>query len=205
VIVCNPEGKAAIAPGLIANYTQKGKGVVIVDLSGTGEAVSSASLPYDGTGKLHTLSRAELWLGETVLGEWTKELRVITQFLKEKMSAKEICIDGTKEAGAAALFFGALDNTVAHLVLRSTPISYLFDDRESADYFSMAIHLPRLLNWGDISLAAALSGKDIKFIDPVTMSGRKINQDKLREVKQEFDTLRLACKQSGKSIFEQGN
>ncbi len=205
VIVCNPEGKAAIAPELIADYTQKGKGIVIVDLSGTGEAISSASVSYDKTGKLHTLSRAELWLGETVLGEWTKELGVVAQFLKIKMNAKEVDIDGTKEAGAAALFFGALNNTVTHLVLRNTPVSYLFDDRESVDYFSMAIHLPRFLNWGDISLAAALSAKDIKFIDPVSMSGREINQDQLKEVKQEFDTLRLAYKQSGNTIFEQGN
>src|SRR5690606_17444684 len=116
VIVCNPEGKSAISADLIADYEKQGVGIAVVDLSGTGEALSSASVSYDRTGKLHTLARAELWLGETVLGEWTKELGVVTDFLKKTMNAGKISIDGTKEAGAAALFFSALHNTVDKLI-----------------------------------------------------------------------------------------
>jgi len=202
VIICNPEGKSAISEKLIADYLKKGVGIAVVDLSGTGEAISSASLSYDRTGKLHTLSRAELWLGETVLGEWTKELGVVTDFLKKTMNAKEIYIDGTKEAGAAALFFSALHNNVDKLVLRNTPVSYLFDDRASVDYFSMAIHLPRFLNWGDVSLVAALSGIDVQFVNPVSMSGRKVSPEKMQEVKQEFGHLRSVTKQPGKTVFD---
>ena len=42
VIVCNPEGKESIPPGLIDEISKSGKGIAIVDLSGTGEASSTS-------------------------------------------------------------------------------------------------------------------------------------------------------------------
>jgi hypothetical protein len=69
VIICNPDGKKNIPLSLIDDYKKKGVGIVIADLSGTGELTSSKSISYDHTRKLHTLSRAELWLGKTILGE----------------------------------------------------------------------------------------------------------------------------------------
>jgi hypothetical protein len=66
----------------------------------------------------------------------------------------------------------------------------------------MAIHLPGFLNWGDISLVAALSGKNIQFISPVTMSGNPISECKLPAVKVEFERIRNLTKQPGKSIFK---
>jgi len=202
VILCNPEGKNSISPSIIDELKKKGSGIVIVDLSGTGEVTSTSSLSYDKTGKLHTLSRAELWLGKTVLGEWVKELNVVTQFLNSNYKAQKVSIDGSKEAGLAGLFLSALEGNVDHLILRDVPISYLFDNRESIDFFSMGIHLPGILNWGDISLAAALSGKNITFIHPVTMSGNAIIGDHLKDVEAEFEKMRTLCHQHGKTIFK---
>jgi len=65
----------------------------------------------------------------------------------------------------------------------------------------MAIHVPGFLNWGDISLAASLSGGDVKFIDPVTMSGQALNPLTLRNYQTEFDTIRRKCSQPGKTIL----
>ena len=202
VILCNPEGKNSISPSLIDELKKKGSGIVIVDLSGTGEATSTSSLSYDKTGKLHTLSRAELWLGKTILGEWVKELNVVTLFLNSNYKAQKVSIDGSKEAGLAGLFLGALEGNVDNLILREAPVSYLFDTREGIAFFSMAIHIPGFLEWGDVSLASALSGKNVLFINPVSMSGNTIIGEKLHAVETEFEKMRTLCQQSGKATFE---
>lgn len=203
VVLCNPEGKEKIEPALIEKLKSDGSGIVIVDLSGTGEAISSSSASYDSVTRLHTLSRAELWVGKTVLGEWVKELTVVVQFLNSTLKAQKICIDASKDAALAGLFYGAVKGDVNNIILREAPVSYLFDNRDSVDFFSMGIHLPGILNWGDISLAAALSGKHIRFIHPVSMSGSVIRGDKLNAVESEFAKIRSSCHQPGITTFNQ--
>lgn len=201
VILCNPDGKASIAPTYIDELKEKGSGILIVDLSGTGEVTSTSSLSYDNLGKLHTLSRAELWLGKTVLGEWVKELNVVIQFLNSNFNVQKVSIDGSKEAGLAGLFLAAVGGNVDNIILHEAPVSYLFDNRDSVNFFSMGIHLPHFLNWGDVSLAAALSGKNIFFISPSSMSGNAICGDKLKAVESEFEKIRTLCSQPGKTTF----
>jgi len=202
VILCNPEGKNSILTSIIDELKEQGSGIVIVDLSGTGEVTSTSSLSNDGRGKFHTLSRAELWLGKTILGEWVKELNVVIQFLNSSYKAQKVSIDGSKEAGLAGLFLGVLEGNVDHLILREAPVSYLFDTREGIDFFSMGIHLPGFLPWGDVSLAAALSGKNVLFINPVSMSGNAISGEKLPAVEAEFEKIRTLCHQTSKTTFK---
>jgi hypothetical protein len=199
VIICDTEGKKGISLSLIDDLRKKGSGVVIIDLPGTGELTSTSSILYDNTGKLHTLSRAELWLGKTILGEWVKTLNIVTMFLRSEYKAEKINIDGTKEAGLAGLFLGATEGNVGNIVLREAPVSYLFDNRESVDFFSMGIHLPGFLNWGDVSLVAALSGSAVNFVDPVSMSGRK--EERFEDIQAEFENVRLKCGTRGKIVF----
>jgi len=196
VIVCNPAGKRSIPAVLIDELKDKGFGIVIVDLSGTGETLSKAD-----DRSLHTVSRAELWLGKTVLGEWVNELSVISKFLKSRYGAQKVGIDGSKEAGLAGLFLSALEGNVDHVVLRNAPISYLFDSRVGIDYFSLAVHLPGFLAWGDVSLAAALGAENITFINPVTMSGNTVEGKELKGYIAEFEALRKSCGSSGETVF----
>ena len=161
---------------------RQGVGIVIADLSGTGELTSSNSISYDRTGKLHTLSRAELWLGKTILGEWVRELDLVTEYLNVNCHAAKVSFDGTGESGLAGLFYAAEGGKFESVTLRNSPVSYLFDNRETVDYFSMGIHLPGILKWGDISLAAALSGKNITFISPVTMSGTPLGPEQVKRI-----------------------
>ncbi len=201
VIMSHPDGKKNIPYSYIKQMHAKGKGIVIVDLSGTGEVTSFRSEGYDKKVKLHTLARAQLWLGKTVIGEWVKELDAVNQFLHANFKAHKVEIAGYRESGIAGLFLSVLEGNVDNVVLQNSPVSYRFDKRESIDYFSMGIHLPGFLNWGDISLAAALSGNNVEFINPVTMSGQKINDSKLKEFKQEFENLRKICKSKGEIHF----
>jgi hypothetical protein len=126
---------------------------------------------------------------------------VVIRFLKSNFEAQTVSIDGSKEAGVAGLFLGAAEGTVNNITLRDAPVSYLFDKRETVDFFSMGIHLPGFLVWGDLSLAAALSGKNVTFINPVTMSGRTISGDRLNDFQTEFDNIRQLCRQPGKTFF----
>ncbi len=201
VIIIDPEGKSNIKPDLIEDYIKSGKGIAIPDLTGTGEA-SLASVRYDYLkGRLRTLVRSEFWLGKTVLGEWVKELEVITKFLKSGNQAQKITIDGSKEAGLAGLFMGVLVGNTENIILRDAPVSLLYDNRENIDFYSNAIFLRGFLNWGDVSLAAALTGKNVLFINPLTTSGEHLSETKLKEYQTEFEKIRNICKQQGKTTF----
>ena len=201
LIIINPAGKEAISQDLVASLKKKGMGIAIADLSGTGESSSTKENTSNKSMVLHTQSRAELWLGKTILGEWVKELNVVSDFLKSRQHAQKVSIDGSKEAGLAGLFLAATGGNVDDIILRDAPLSYLFDNQGSVDFFSMGIHLPGFLNWGDVSLAAALSGKNIRIINPVTMSGVKISDSGLKEYKEEFAKLRTLSGKQGKTIF----
>jgi len=200
VIVCSAQGKRNISLDLIQEIIKSGKGIAVIDLSGTGEVTSTTSL-FDKNGNLHIMSRSLLWFRETVIGEWVKELGLVADLLQTKFNAEKIQVDGSKEAGLAGLFLGALIGNVDNIILRDAPVSYLFDTAESVDYFGMGVQLPGFLKWGDISLVAALSGKSITFINPVTMSGQKLNESKLKEYESEFEQIRSICKQPGKTQF----
>lgn len=205
-ILVNIEGKNAISPDLYKGLIREGKGVIIVDLSGTGEASSENARVPSRLPRFHTLARAELWLGKTLLGEWVKELSLVSDFIDEMYHASEINFDGSGEAGLAGLFLNALENgRFKSLILREAPISYLFDNRELVDSFTMGIHLPGIMEWGDISLAAALNDGDLQFIDPLTMSGRGVEEEYLKKYKEEFQKIKKLINQRGKIHFDNEN
>ena len=67
----------------------------------------------------------------------------------------------------------------------------------------MAIHIPDFLLWGDISLAVAMSGKDITFIDPVTISGRELSNKEIEEFRNEFNHFNAFPKKRSEVHFIQ--
>ena len=86
VIISNPDGKENISPDLIEGLIKSGSGIAVVDLSGTGETASVSLHSNDSIGRLRTLSKSYLWLGKTVMGEWVKELKVVTDLLTQSIS-----------------------------------------------------------------------------------------------------------------------
>lgn len=203
VLLVTAAGKQKIPQARVDTWTQKGYGIVIAELSGTGEVASAEDQKVAYLTPFHTLARARLWLGETMLGQWVGELAMVSEFLKEEFSAGSLIFDGEKEAGLAGLFLAALEGDVYEsLTLRNAPVSYLFDNREGVDYFSLAIHLPKFLQWGDVSLAAGLTGLPITFTRPVSMSGEPILSNKEKELQNEFAAARSILKTNGNVKFE---
>lgn len=202
-VFIHPKGKEFISEAIISEWKEKGAGIVIADLFGTGEVSSPKANEIDqDLVQFHTIARAELWLGKTVMGDWVTELQLIGRFLKNNFQTKSIRIDASREAGLAALYFSVLNEGAVHsLNLREAPVSYLFDEREGINFFSLAIHLPGILNWGDVSLAAALSSIDIQFINPVSMSGNAIRDEKLQATEAEFEFMKQKYREPGKIRF----
>jgi hypothetical protein len=201
-ILCNTGGKDSIPLSLIEEYRSKGEGIVVVDLRGVGEQSSSASKQYDYNGALHTLSRAELWLGHSIIGEWVRELDMVSGYLTSEMKAAKVNIDGSKEAGLAGLFLAATGGKVKSVILRQAPVSYVFDNRANVDFFGMGIHLPGFLAWGDVSLAAALTGRNITFVEPLTMSGGSLGENQLKAYQDEYARVRQRTGMEGRTEFK---
>ena len=202
VLIAHTQGKQAISPDVWkAAAEEEGKGIVIVDLSGTGEVTSATDQAVKIT-PFHTLARAHFWMGETLMGEWAKEIGTVSDFIRENYDVDNISFDGSGEVGLAGLFLNAMgDKKFEEVTLREIPISYQFDNREHVDSFSLGIHLPGLLEWGDISLAAALSEGKVNIVKPLSMSGLEIDPSSLQAFKDEFAHVKKRLNNGGEIFF----
>lgn len=187
VLIAHSKGKGEIAEDRIKELMGKNIGICIMDLWGIGESASPAAKRIDGSlPDYHTLSRSALWLGKTIQGIWMNQLELVTDWLKNELHAKEITIDADREVAVASVLSSFLGNNADSLILRDMPLSYLFDPSGDINYFSMAIHIPGFLCWGDISFAVAKCNKNSTFISPVTMSGRELGRTEVDEFKKEL-------------------
>lgn len=190
-ILLDPLGKEGVSTALINQLKEEGQGIILPDLWGTGENSSPDAIKITGAlPPFHTLSRSALWLGNTTMGKWVSDINLITQFLQEKYQAERVAIDASKETGLSALLSSTLSNAASSIILRESPISYQFDTRAGVDFFNMAVHIPGILKWGDISLMAALSNSTLHFINPLTLSGRSLETTERTQTEQEFKKLR---------------
>lgn len=190
-ILLHSSGKQGIPSALIEQLKNEGQGIILPDLWGTGENSSPEAIKITGAlPPFHTLSRSALWLGNTTMGKWVEDINLITQFLQAKYQAERITIDASKETGLSALLFSTFTSAVSSITLRESPISYQFDTREGIDYYNMAVHIPGVLKWGDISLMAALSNSALHFINPLTLSGRSLETTEQAQTEQEFKKKR---------------
>ncbi len=198
LILCHPEGKEKLAGLQLLEDLPSGSGIILLDIYGSGETgkVDSQVTLY------HTLARSLLWLGRTMMGEWAKEIKLVSEFAQAKLKAKQITVGGVKDAGVAALLAAVLSRNIAKVKLFHAPISYLFANKTfPPDFFSMAIHLPGFLNWGDISLVAGLTEAQISFCSPVKMDGSELSATELKNIKNEFLKIGKRCGKRGTCIF----
>ncbi len=198
VVVTHSDGKQAIP---LETLQQLGgnRNIVIVDFSGTGEAASGNSKSYDKLARLHTYGRASLWLGETVIGNWVGELAVVANWIRDQDRNAKVSFHGFKEAGLAGVFYAAVNGKLNQVHTYNTPASYVFDTRQQVEYFGIGIHIPGILTWGDLSLAAGLSDTELFFHEPVTMSGRPLESGEKAELQKEYDAMSVKTKTKGRS------
>lgn len=199
-IVAHADGKQAIPLETIRQLGEA-HNIAIVDFSGTGEAASEHSKNYDKLARLHTYGRASLWLGETVIGNWTEELAVVADWIRARDRNAKVSFHGFKEVGLAGVFYAALNGKLNRVHTYHTPASYVFDTRQEVEYFGVGVHIPGILTWGDLSLAAGLSDAELFFHEPVTMSGRLLDSNEKAELQKEYDQVGLKTGRKGRSRF----
>lgn len=168
---------------VLDGYKRRGYTIAVADLWGMGINASPEAKATDGSlPSFHTLSRAALWLGHSVQGEWAVEIKLLTDYIRRRFSPATVMVDASRETAVAALIQSALYANVDSCILRTCPVSYRVDDRDGIDFFNMSMHLPGILPWGDIALLTALSGCSlVEFCDPVSLSGKPVTGELLRE------------------------
>ncbi|MDD4097170.1 MAG: acetylxylan esterase [Lentisphaeria bacterium] len=163
VILSSPTGKDGLEnSSLLKTALAEGLGVLLFDAWGTGEAPSdhenSTLISY------HTLSRALLWLGKTLLGEWCQEFDVLADFAAAHLDARKIILGGVGDLAIAATCAAALclnpSSQVTEVMVADLPDSLTWQDGpDGTARRTMAAFVPGMITWGDLRLVRAILQK----------------------------------------------
>lgn len=190
-LLLHGSGKDSIPPMRIQQLLDEGYGVMVADLWGTGEQGSDEAQRVDGAlPPFHTLARSALWLGKPIMATWAAETQLLLQLCIDQLGATDVHIEAYRDAALAASYALALSE-VPRVEFRLTdfPSSYLFDSREGIEYYSMAVHVPRILQWGDVPLLLAMSGTKLILDGAKTLSGRPLNRSECLNYQQEIENI----------------
>lgn len=190
VVLCHPDGKEKLAESRLLEDVPPENGIIVLDLYGSGET----GVDESPKALYHTFVRSLLWLGNTMMGEWVKDINLVSEFALASLKARQITVSGVKDAGVAALFAAVFSKGITEVKLFQSPVSYLFAEKIiPPDFFSMAIYLPGFLKWGDISLVAGLAKAQVQFFLPVKMDGSDLSAAELKYFEKEFADIRRKC------------
>ncbi len=189
VLVLHGSGKDSIPDARIHELLEQGYGVVVADLWGTGEQASAEAQRIDGSQPpFHTLARSALWLGKTVMGMWAAETQLLLQLCAERLGATGIRVEAYREAALATSYALALsESSPTEFQAVDFPYSYLFDSRQGIEAYSMAVHVPHILQWGDVSQLLAMSRIQLVLEDAKTLSGRRLSRAERIDYQQEIE------------------
>lgn len=170
-LLLHPEGKNSLSDDDIRAAMSDGSGVITCDLFCTGETAE----PNSG---IHHYFRELLWINRSVLGEWVFDILAVTRMLRRANAKAEITVTGLREAGIAAVFAAALKLGTFAVEAVDSPASYLFcrdsilnfEPQTPHGLYSVILAVPGFLQWGDVSLAAALA-ENVSFLHPRAYDG----------------------------------
>ena len=198
-LVLHPEGKGLLDRNILDEAASDGATLILPDLFGTGETAQ----PNHTIGLHHQFFRQLLWIGHSLIGEWTFDLQALIGMLKKDFNAKEIHVTGLLETGFTAICANALTETINSVIAVNSPGSLRFDARTvnfiakspfekflPGAIYSLVISIPGFLQWGDISLAAALGHGTTEFISPRTSDGTPLSKVEIREMDKEITKIR---------------
>ena len=133
----------------------------------------------------HQLSRALLWLGRRLMGEWVMDYLCAVAFAKEQLRGCGVFLAGVRDSGVAALFASLLagKSSVSGVTLFDAPATLLRKSGQihrpeysaiecvAPDFFTMALCIPHILEWGDLDHAASLAPCPVEWVRPREMNG----------------------------------
>lgn len=161
VLALHPGGKAALAdrPEIQA-WLATGASVCLADLRNTGETNWENARLAPG----HDASRTALWLGRTMLGEWTEDIMALARLFADAGVSPEVAAWG--ETGLAALCAAAFEESLARCELHGLPPTVV--PGETAPDLHMAAYVPGFLLWGDVPDLRALARCPVEEIPEAT-------------------------------------
>ncbi|MVZ65245.1 prolyl oligopeptidase family serine peptidase [Sphingobacterium sp. DK4209] len=187
---------------IVRKYRDAGYGILLADLTGLGINSSSVGQKFDnGLPKLHTLSRSQHWLGRSMMGLWTEEIAHLANFTKQELAAQSIDIQAHKELGVAAILASALNKQINQVDTYDAPISYVVRKAKLDSYYSQAIHIPSIINWGDLTLAAALAQADIHMHSIRDIAGDTFSSKDIEAENAKIKTYKTAQKSKSKVLL----
>ncbi len=185
-IVLHPNGKQVFEKaGWLKDRTERGQAMILTDLRGTGETCYDKEPLNNQT--FHDHSRACFWLGRTLLGDWTADITALVQYAAARPRRTPIDIIAYAETGLAALCAAALTRRIRSIITINMPGSYLFQGFVMGR--SMALHVPGILRWGDISMMAALADCRVDILNPINSEGRTYSTTQCRALQKEIARL----------------
>lgn len=190
-LLLHSSGKDSIPNTRIQQLLNQGYGVILADLWGTGEQASAEALRIDGAQPpFHTLARSALWLGRPIMGIWAAEIQLLLQLCTDRLEAKGIHMEAYRDAALATAYALALSEA-PNVEFRAVdfPYSYLFDSRVGIEHYSMAVHIPRILQWGDVSQLLAMSRAQLALDGVRTLSGRPLSHHEQLAYQQEIENI----------------
>ncbi|KGE13076.1 alpha/beta hydrolase family protein [Sphingobacterium deserti] len=169
-------GMASISEEEMVSFTTYEGTVVLMDVFGVRaqQTVPMAALDED-LPAFHSLARTLMWLGETLVGRWVSEIRLVVDFLREKQSAV-IQLIANRETTLAALCYQALYRGAAQMKLTELPLSLMPQRTDLATKpLNMAVHIPGIISWGDVSMLRALIDIPVLIQQPIDSAGQAVH------------------------------
>ena len=167
-VIADPRGKDKIDEAFLATAAASGDSILVFDQWMTGEGGSDFEDEIKRW-RQYRLARALLWLGRTLIGEWTADFVLAFQLAGKLLPGASISCDAFRDSAVAALFAAVLaKGAKIDLRLRQAPKS-LVPSSNSPDineFFSLALAVPGIVAWGDLERAIRLVPGKVSFIEP---------------------------------------
>lgn len=183
-ILAAPGGKPELeTQELISKAEASGDSVLIFDPWGCGEC-GYIKEKLNIWIEQHQLSRALLWLGRRLMGEWVMDFLCAVKFAKQQLPHASLQLTGVRDSALAALYASIIKPegieslemidfpaTLVRKAENKNPIKIPDFEYVPTEYFTMALAIPDILKWGDVDYAMKLAECQIKIVRPRRLNG----------------------------------
>ncbi len=150
-LILSPSGKRSDYTREALKSPEAAKATAVVaDLPGTGETGWDGGL---GERRFHDASRATIWLGYTLAGEWAEAIASLLAGLRQEAPDARIVVQAEAEAGFAALIAQAIQPVAGVTICEEAVPASLLDEKP----LSLVWFVPGFLEWGDLDTLRELA------------------------------------------------
>lgn len=184
-------GMATISEEEMMSFKNYEGTVVLMDVCGVRalQTAHMAALDED-LPAFHSLARTLMWLGETLVGRWVSEIRLVMDFLHQRRSSA-IQLIANRETTLAALGYQALYRDAVQLQLTELPLSLMPQVLQAAiNPLNMAVHIPGIISWGDVSMLRALIDIPVVIQLPIDSAGQALSGKQIEDLAEWVSVLR---------------